>query len=579
MYLERIQAIAQHLSRLMGDVLDLASSQVGELRLAYEPLHLNVLLNKVAALGESLAAEKGLVWACEVPQGLPLVWGDRTRLQQVLLNLISNAVKFTSQGFITLWAEKGRNQVMVAVSDTGMGIPPDEQEFIFDEFRQTERSAQRGYGGMGLGLAVSKRLVELHHGQIGVISSGADGTGSTFFFTLPILQGAEEIQTLGDSRADVVLLLTEDAASGSRVRQHLTHRGYEVEMLTIDATTDWLTHVLMAPPGAIMLDVEPAAEQGWELMQALKLNPATCDIPVIFYSLSAAGDAGSLLLLDYLGKPVSEEALAQALERQGMVGHLKKRAAILVVEDDPGIQALHTRIVRARVPGCRVIYANNGAEALEIMSTLTPDLVLLDLMMPQVDGFAVLEQMRQGRRTRNVPVIVLTAQLLTGAEMTRLQQGVVAVLRKELFSESEVLTQVEAALAHSKRLGSEAQRIARLAMAQIHEHYAKAMPREALAASVGVSERYLTRCFKQETGITPVAYLNRYRIRQACRLLDAGHLSITEVALAVGFSDSGYFSRVFRDEIGLSPKPYQGGQRPAEPDTVTSSRAEALYSA
>ncbi len=560
--LERIHASAQHLSRLIGDVLDLASSQVGELRLTCEPLRLDLLLTKVSALGESMAAEKGLIWACEIPQGLPLVWGDRVRLQQVLLNLINNAVKFTSQGFITLWAEKGKKQVMVAVSDTGMGIPLAEQEFIFDEFRQTERSAQRGYGGMGLGLAISKRLVELHRGQIGVISSGAEGTGSTFFFTLPSLQQDDEAQRPERSRAGVVLLLTEDAAAGARVRQHLIRRGYQVEMLALDATPDWLTHVLMAPPGAIMLDAEPAAEQGWELMQALKLNPATCDIPVIFYSLSAAEETGSLLLLDYLGKPVSEAALTQALERQGITAGRKKRPTILVVEDDPGIQELHARIVRAHVPGCRIICANNGAEALDVISTLTPDLVLLDLMMPQVDGFTVLEQMRQISRTRNVPVIVLTAQLLTGTEMARLQQGVVAVLRKELFSEAEVLTQVEAALAHSKRLGSEAQRVARLAMAYIHEHYAEAISREALAAAVGVSERYLTRCFKHETGITPVVYLNRYRIRQACRLLEQGHMNITEVALACGFNDSTYFGKVFRAEMGISPRDFQRGQHP-----------------
>ncbi len=558
--LARIHTSAQHLSRLIGDVLDLASSQVGELRLAREPLRLDVLLRKVAALGEAMAAEKGLVWACDLPESLPLVYGDRIRLQQVLLNLISNAVKFTSRGFITLWAEKSKKQVLVAVSDTGMGIPLAEQEFIFDEFRQTERSTQRGYGGMGLGLAISKRLIELHGGQIGVISSGTDGTGSTFFFTLPALQESAEPRLVPVSRAGVVLLMTEDAASGERVRQHLVHRGFDVEVLTIGPHQDWLTQVLMAPPGAIMLDAEPAAEHGWELMQALKLNPSTCDIPVIFYSLSAAGDTGSLLLVDYLGKPVSEAALAQALDRQGIRdGHIK-RPTILVVEDEPGIQELHARIVRAHVQNCRVVCASNGAEALDIMANLTPDLVLLDLMMPRVDGFAVLEQMRQNRRTRHVPVIVLTAQVLTGTEMARLQQGVVAVLRKEMFSEAEVLSQVEAALAHNKRLGSEGQRIARLTMAYIHEHYAEEISREALAAAVGVSERYLTRCFKQETGITPVAYLNRYRVRQACRLLEAGHLNVTEVAMACGFSDSTYFGKVFRAEMGISPRAFQRAQ-------------------
>ncbi|MCS7061042.1 MAG: substrate-binding domain-containing protein [Anaerolineae bacterium] len=559
--LARIHTAAQHLSRLIGDVLDLSSSQVGELRLSCENLRLDALLNEAAMLAEPMVVAKGLVWAYHPPSAPLRVWGDRKRLQQVILNLVSNAVKFTQQGFVTLWVEQGKNQVMIAVSDTGIGVPPAEQEIIFDEFRQTERSARRGYGGMGLGLAISKRLVELHGGQIGVISSGADGAGSTFFFTLPVMPAEHNLPVPSQNRASVVLVLTEQAAAGARVRQHLIRRGYAVEMLVVTPEADWLTQVLMAPPGAIVLDAEPAAERGWQLVQALKQNPATCDIPVVFYSLSAEGGAGNLFMVDYLGKPVSEEALAQALERHQMTDEAGKRRTILIVEDDPDIQELHARIVRARVRGCRVIRVSNGAEALGVMSTTTPDLVLLDLMMPQMDGFAVLERMRQDRRLRAVPVIVLTAQMLSSAEMARLQRGVVAVLRKELFSEAEVLAQVEAALTHSKRLGGEARRIARLAMAYIHEHYAESISRETLAAAVGVSERYLTRCFKQETGITPVVYLNRYRVRQACRLLESGEISVTEVAMACGFGDSTYFGKVFRAETGVSPRAWQRGLR------------------
>ena len=526
--LGRIRTSAQHLSRLIGDVLDLASSQVGELRLSCEPLHVETLLRRVALLGETLALEKRLVWAAEIPNDLPLVWGNRTRLQQVILNLISNAVKFTDQGFISLWAETGRDQVMVAVSDTGIGIPLAEQDVIFDEFRQSERSSRRGYGGMGLGLAVSKRLVELHGGCIGVISSGTDGTGSTFFFTLPILRHTEGSKPVADHRSGTVLLLTEQAASGVRLQERLLQRGYAVETLAMAEKPDWLSQVLSAPPGAIVLDLEPAAEQGWELMQTLKLNPATCEIPVLFYTLADEGGMGSLLALDYLAKPVSGAALAHTLERQGVTGNPRKRPTILVVEDDPGIQDLHVRIARSHVPGCRVLRASNGAEALAAMAASVPDLVLLDLMMPQVDGFTVLARMREDQRTRSVPVIVLTAQTLTREDMARLQQGVTAVLGKELFTEAEVLNQVESALARSKQLGGEAQRIARLAMTYIHEHFAETISREGLAAEVGVSERHLTLCFRQETGITPVVYLNRCRIRQARSLLETTSMNVTE---------------------------------------------------
>jgi AraC-like DNA-binding protein len=192
------------------------------------------------------------------------------------------------------------------------------------------------------------------------------------------------------------------------------------------------------------------------------------------------------------------------------------------------------------------------------MAAVCPQLVLLDLVMPELDGFGVLEAMREDTRLRGVPVIVLTAQLLGQREMERLQKGVSAVLAKGLFEQREVLQQVEVALSRGgKRLGAEAQRVARMAMAYIHERYTEPLSREQMARDLNVNERYLTRCFGQETGLTPIAYLNRYRVAQARKLLDRDHLSVTEVALACGFSDSSYFGRVFQKEVGLSPTEYR----------------------
>ena len=191
-------------------------------------------------------------------------------------------------------------------------------------------------------------------------------------------------------------------------------------------------------------------------------------------------------------------------------------------------------VVQAQIPTCRVLRASNGAEAFAVMTHTRPDLVLLDLMMPVMDGFAVLKAMREEERTGTIPVIVLTAQLLRQEEMARLQKGVAAVLSKELFTPAEVLAQVEAALARTKPVGSEPQRLVRLAMAYIHEHYTEPISREDLARRFCVNERYLTRCFHQETGVTPIAYLIRYRIQQAKILLAAGQLSVTDVGLATG---------------------------------------------
>ena len=235
------------------------------------------------------------------------------------------------------------------------------------------------------------------------------------------------------------------------------------------------------------------------------------------------------------------------------------------MDDDPAILALHARVVQAQIPACRVLRASNGVEALAVMAQTRPDLVLLDLMMPEMDGFAVLEAMREDENTRSIPVIVLTAQLLRQEEMVRLQQGVTAVLGKELFTPAEVLAQVEAALARTKRLGSEPQRLVRLVMAYIHEHYTEPVSREDLAQHFCVNERYLTRCFHQETGVTPIAYLIRYRIQQAKVLLEAGQLSVTDVGLTTGFSDGGYFGRVFQKEVGITPGAYRRGLRTVSP--------------
>jgi signal transduction histidine kinase/DNA-binding LacI/PurR family transcriptional regulator/AraC-like DNA-binding protein/response regulator of citrate/malate metabolism len=562
---ECIHASSKHLFRLIGDVLDLASNQAGELHLVCEELDLSSVFAEAAVLGKSLAREKNLEWYEEIPANLPLVWGDRTRLRQVTINLLSNAVKFTEQGNVSLAVRVDGAHLLVEISDTGLGIPASEHELIFDEFRRSERSVARGYGGMGLGLAISRRLIELHSGEIGVRSTGIDGRGSTFYFRLPILRnkgfGDNQEKKADDhqNRRRSVLLLLENAADQEHLEKALQDKGFEVEVLAVSEQPDWLNQVIHHPPGAVVLDFQPATESGWELIQSFKQNPETRDIPVIFYSLSAERSRGSMLELDYLAKPVGSEELAQALERLGLREPCTLRN-ILVVDDDPKVLDMHIRMLENLVK-CNILKAQSGKAALEIIHQEDLALILLDLMMPEVDGFEVLRVMRDQESTRNIPVIVLSAQILSTYDMLRLQEGVAAVLGKGLFSKEEVISQVEAALSHSKRLGTQASRGVRQAMAYIHEHYPEPLTRAALAEHVALTERYLTYCFRQELGITPMAYLSRYRVKRARFLLEQGDLNITEVAMAVGFSESSYFNRVFRQEVGVSPGAYRRGQR------------------
>jgi YesN/AraC family two-component response regulator len=203
-----------------------------------------------------------------------------------------------------------------------------------------------------------------------------------------------------------------------------------------------------------------------------------------------------------------------------------------------------------------VLSASNGHQALQLIYQERPSLVLLDLMMPELDGFAVLDEMRNADLTRDIPVVVITGQVLTDEDMTRLNSGVVSVLGKGMFSVDEILEHLTNALEHKRGSGSEVQRIVLKAMAYIHAYYPEPISRSDVAAHVGLSERHLTRCFHQEVGITPITYLNRYRVKQAKAMLDIGEKGITEIALEVGFSSHSYFSRVFREQVGISPRAY-----------------------
>ena len=556
--LQRIYTSAQQLDGLIRDVLDLSRDEAGKLQLACEPLDLAEIWQPVVMLGQQTAQEKGLGWRCEIPVELPQVWGDRTRLRQVALNLINNAIKFTAEGEVALIVRTHDTLVTIQICDTGLGIPPEEQEFIFDEFRQSERTTARGYGGLGLGLAICKRLVEMHGGHIWVESTGQEGSGSSFFFTLPAIRTASELRETAStiSSRQVALLVAKHSSVGKELHDHLADHGYQVIRLEVDEESfDWISPLLDAGPGAVVLDASLPPRFGWEIIRALKENPFVQDVPVLFFSLQKK--RGSMLELDYLLKPVDSSELIGVLVRQGLdVNSSSERKTILLVDDETAVLEMHARFIQDQFPSCCVLSAPTGREALETIRQRLPDLILLDLMMPELDGFEVLKAMRTDKRTRNIPVVVLTGQALSEEDMVRLNQGVAAVLQKGVFSIQETMAHVESVLARAPRLRSEMQRIVRKAMAYMHKHYAEPFSRPDMARQLGLSERYLTRCFHKEMNVTPVEYLNRYRLKQAKLMLGMG-ANVTETALAVGFSSVSYFTRLFEKEVGVSPGAYR----------------------
>ncbi|PWH13866.1 MAG: ATPase [Anaerolineae bacterium] len=555
---ERVHAYAQHLGGLINDVIDLASSSAGQLRLHYEIIDLIDTLRVVAESGAQLAQDKGLNWSVTLPTEPTWVWGDRTRLRQAALNLVSNAIKFTSQGQVHLSVSKVAGQARVEVTDTGLGIPPEEQQRIFEAFHRSERSVSEGYPGLGLGLAICKTLVEMHGGQVGVSSSGTPGEGAKFWFTLPEIAPATHPTSFSASSTEkTVLFLFQSPLDIAPLSDRLDGQGIRLLMVPLAKSADWQSLLAVSPPQAIVLEVEGQSSLAWRAMQTIKNLPSSQHIPVLFYTGSAQGQA--LLNLDYLTKPIEPETLLRALdENLPPADNLAQSVrTFLVVDDDVTALEMLARIIRLHTPSSRVLAAQNGHEALKMLLKEKIDLVLLDLQMPEMDGFAVLQAMREATWTRDIPVIVVTGKNLTEDDLKRLNEGVAVVLQKGLFSIEETIERIHVALERRRRLSQDAQRLVRQAMLFIHQNYAQPITRAEIARYINIAEDYLTFCFRQELGMTPIRYLQRYRIQQAKTLLKTSTRSISEIALEVGFSDSGYFTRLFHRETGLAPEAFR----------------------
>lgn len=553
---ERIQAYARHLGGLIGDVLDLATSDAGQLRLNMERIDLSDVLRLVAESGAQLAADNGLAWHISLPEQGPWVIGDRTRLRQVVLNFITNAVKFTSTGRIDLKLESDDKNVKVIVQDTGLGIPLEEQAFIFSEFHRSERSIAYGIPGLGLGLSICRRLIELHGGILDFHSSGIEGEGSSFFFTLPIVDGpVDKAQDLIQSSANrqLVLVLTENSKVPSTLHEQLKTLGVELQ---IERFGDWRSTLAEMQPDLILLDEDSSNKRGWEILRELKSDPQGRKLPVFFYTSSPKGEA--VLRLDYLTKPVEMVELNELLDQHWDVKDSQQSSrTFLLVDDNINMLDMQARIIQAQSSKNRVLKAPNGRKALDVLEKEQVDLILLDLQMPEMDGFEFLEEMRENERFRSIPVIVVTGMVLTEADMERLNRGVAVVLEKGLFAPEETLKHITSALERKRRLNKDTQRLVRMAMAYMHEHFAEPISRRDVARHVNIAEDYLTFCFRQELGITPIKYMQRYRVNQAKQLLKNTDQTIAEIAMSVGFTDSGYFSRIFHRETGTSPEQFR----------------------
>lgn len=410
----------RHLLGLINDILDVSKLQAGKMRMAFGPVNLAALCESVASSGVGLLKDKpGVALRNRTPASLPMVWGDETRIRQVLFNLLSNAAKFTEAGEIELSACPAGDFVQVGVRDTGCGIPPEKQESIFEEFVQADDSSTRRHSGTGLGLPISRRFVEMHGGRMWVES--VVGQGSVFYFTLPIAR--PNPPDPGGKR--VVVAVDDDPTAIAFYCRLLEARDFCV-VGVLDAT--WALDVARrVHPVVILLDVLMPQLDGWSVLRSLKETPETRNVPVIICSC-VDSQAVSLGAADCLVKPISEQDLLNAMQRLETPPRRKGKKNVLIVDDSPSDVALMRRILEAQRV-YRVLEALDGQAGIEAVQTQTLDVVILDLIMPVLDGFEVLEAIRREKGDA-LPVIVVTAKDLTEEDKARLNGKIQAILSK-----------------------------------------------------------------------------------------------------------------------------------------------------
>jgi CheY-like chemotaxis protein len=442
--LTAIHNSGQHLLGLINDILDLSKIEAGKMELSLEDMDLADVVKGVMSTAIALVKDKSVELRQEVPADLPAIRADARRIRQVILNLVSNAAKFTEQGRITTRVELTPREVEVSVIDTGIGIPADKLEHVFEEFTQVDASTTRRAGGTGLGLAISRRFVEMHGGRMWVESKL--GAGSRFAFNLPLERPVEPPEEDGSEVAPVpgkkvVLSIDDDGSVITLYKRYLEKQGYQVIGL-LDATRA-VDEARRLNPMAITLDVLMPNRDGWSTLADLKSTPDTSRIPIIVCSIIQDESKGfSLGAADYLVKPIAENELLRALER---ANRNKATQTVLVIDDEPEAIRLVRRMLEAW-SGYKVLEAIGGAQGIASVQAQQPDLVILDLMMPDIDGFAVLETIKSNRSTQDTPIVVVTAKDLTEEDRRRLQGKTVALLNKGMFDSERLLNEISAAL-------------------------------------------------------------------------------------------------------------------------------------
>lgn len=547
--IQSIQDHAEHQLRVINDLLDLSRAEIDELDLSLDLLDPLPLLHEAFHAIADHNTNPEIDWRMEVPERLPLIRADAVRLRQILLNLLSNASKFTTRGHVALGAEVAPPYVHFWTSDTGLGIPAEQQERIFEPFVAIEQD-QRIAGGIGLGLSITRHLVALHGGKMNLESE--IGKGSKFHFYIP-LPALEQEQASIENAQPVLLLLSSSGRPAEEIQAIC--RRQELQICLVTNLQELEAAFSNTRPMAVAWDLTKAKPGDWDLVRRLRHHPSISQAPFIVYGQQPYGSSLALGLTSFVVKSPNRQTLLDTLNT---LCPANTAGTLLIVDDDSEARLSLQSLVEHGLPGCTTHQAEDGETALAFMEHEVPALVLLDMVMPGLSGADVLDRMRADPRLRQVPVIILSRKSLTQEDVRRLEHHARVIFQsKGVWTEAETIAALNRVLFGADTLPAHTSALVKGAIAYMHQNYSRSFSRWEIAESIGVSEDYLTRVFNREIEISPWDYLNRYRIMQSMSLLRETDQSIGAIARAVGFKDQAYFSRVFRQQNGVSPQAYR----------------------
>ena len=453
--LQKIHGAGKHLMSLINDILDLSKIEAGKMDLYLENFEVVPMVQEVVATVKPLIEKNANAIQVNCADGLGAMRADLTKVRQALFNLLSNACKFTERGTITLGVARekrdGGDWINFRISDTGIGMSPEQASKLFQAFTQADTSTTRKYGGTGLGLAISQNFCHMMGGEITVQSEL--GQGATFTVRLPaevvepkvgqlpFIEEPTPIALQSSEGAPTVLVIDDDPTVHDLMHRFLSKEG--LQMIAARSGEEGIRLARELHPAVITLDVLMPGMDGWAVLTALKADPVLSDIPVIMLSIMDEKNMGySLGAADYLTKPIDWERLAVVLQRYQCA---RPPCPVLIVEDDAGMREMLRR--RLEKEGWTVIEAENGRAGLEQMEKNQPELILLDLMMPEMDGFQFLDEVRKHEGWRSIPVIVVTAKELTPEDRQRLNGSVEKILQKGAYGREELMREVRGLVA------------------------------------------------------------------------------------------------------------------------------------